>query len=54
MHTEAYQAKIFQAGTLDAIHELLTALPNHNIDTIIAAAAALKNISIHQGNEVSI
>ena len=51
--TEAYQGKIFQAGALDVIYELLTNLPNHNVETVVAATAALKNISIHQGSEVS-
>ena len=36
------------------IYDLLTNLPNHNVDTIVAATAALKNISIHQGSEVNI
>ena len=53
MYTEAYQGKIFQAGALDVIYELLTNLPNHNVETVVAAIAALKNISIHQGSEVS-
>ena len=51
---EAYQAKIFQFGALDVIYELLMNLPNHNVDTIVAATAALKNISIHPGSEVRI
>lgn len=54
MCAEVYQAKIFQAGGLDVIYELLTSLANHGVETIVAAAAALKNISIHQGSEVSI
>ena len=54
MCAETYQSKIFNAGALDVIYELLIALPNHTVDTIVAATAALKNISIHQGSEVSI
>lgn len=52
--TEAYQSKIFHVGALDVIYQLLTTLPNHTMDTIVAATAALKNISIHQGSEVGI
>ena len=54
LHAEAYQPKIFQAGGLDVIYELLIALASYNVDTIVAATAALKNISIHQGSEVSV
>jgi len=48
-----YQTKILQAGGLEAIHDLLIVPTNHGDDTVIAAVAALKNISIHQGSEVS-
>ena len=48
-----YQTKILQAGGLEAIHDLLVTYTNHGEDTVIAAVAALKNISIHQGSEVS-
>jgi len=47
-----YQTKILQAGGLDAIHDLLVVYNNHGEDTVIAAVAALKNVSIHQGSEV--
>ncbi|XP_065897796.1 uncharacterized protein [Dysidea avara] len=49
-----YQTKILQAGGLEAIHDLLVTYTNHGEDTVIAAVAALKNISIHQGSEISI
>lgn len=52
-YAESYQSKIFHVGALEVIYQLLITLPNHTVDTIVAATAALKNISIHQGSEVS-